>query len=96
MTSFCSFYSMAPHFNRLLRLIANELALKARDIIGSDPLIDLNQACFNIRFALRVCSAFRGHYLDRKDLAEKVLVERREQLKQIQRETIHGAYSKDR
>ena len=91
-----SFYSLAPHFYRLLRLIANELARKARDIVGTDPLINLNQACVNIRLALRICSAFRGHYLDRKDSAEKVLIQNREQLKKIQQESIHGAYSKDR
>lgn len=59
-------------------------------IVGDDPLISPIEACANIRLALRVCSAFRGYYLDRKDLAEKVLMQHREQLNQLQQESIHG------
>ena len=91
-----SLYAQSTHFSRLLRLISNKLALKARDIVGVDPLETPIQSCVCIRQALRVCSAFRGYYLDRRDVAEKVMAQNRERLIQLQQESIHGSQSKER
>lgn len=91
-----SLYAQSTHFSRLLRLISNKLALKARDIVGVDPLETPMQSCVCIRQALRVCSAFRGYYLDRRDVAEKVMAQNRERLIQLQQESIHGSQSKER
>ena len=93
---FYRLYALAPHFHRLLCLISNELALKARDIIGDNPLSDPAQACVNIRLALRVCSGFRGYYLDRKEWAEGILAHHKEQIKQLQQESLHNIESTDR
>ena len=42
----------------------------------------------NIRLALRMCSAFRGYYLDRKELVEGMLMKYKEQQYQQQQEGI--------
>lgn len=68
----CRVYSMQRHFHRLLRLVANEVASKARDIVGEDPLEDPDGAVANLRLALRVCASFRGCYLDQKEKASTV------------------------
>ena len=34
----CRFYSSGTHFHRMLHLLANEVMLKAKDIVGEDIL----------------------------------------------------------
>jgi dynein heavy chain len=92
---YSGFYSVASNFHRLLRLISNELAEHVRQIIGPNPLICLDEACVNIKLALRVGSAFRGHYLDKKDSVEKMLVQQKEQPNKIQQESVCLAPSKE-
>lgn len=82
----CRFYGISAHFHRLLRLLSNELSLKARDIIGHDILNDPGTACTGIRLALRVCSAFRGHYLDRKESCEEERNKCKEKQQKYQRQ----------
>ena len=89
-------YAQSVHFSRLLRLISNKLALKAKDIVGVDPLENPIESCVCIRQALRICSAFRGYYLDRRDVAEKVIGQNKDRLNQIQQESIHQTHSKER
>uniref|UniRef100_A0A1X7UKN4 Uncharacterized protein n=1 Tax=Amphimedon queenslandica TaxID=400682 RepID=A0A1X7UKN4_AMPQE len=88
-------YAQSAHFSRLLRLISNKLALKAKDIVGVDPLENPIESCVCIRQALRICSAFRGYYLDRRDVAERVIGQNKDRLNQIQQESIHQTRSKE-
>ena len=63
-------YSASVHFDRLLRLLSNDIMQKAKDIIGGDLLEDPEQSLADIKLALRVCAAFRGCYLDFREKAE--------------------------
>lgn len=58
-TTYCRFYSMAPHFHRLLWLVVNQVAEKACCVVGKEPLTHPYIALTNIRQALRLCAAFR-------------------------------------
>lgn len=58
--------------------MSNEVSNKARGIVGQDVLNDPVKALTNLRFALRVCASFRGCYLDKKELAENLLMKNQE------------------
>ena len=75
-------YSSQCHFHRILCLISNEVASKAQDLVGDDPLVDPDDAVINLRLALRVCASFRGCYLDHKEKASAVVNQHNELIKQ--------------
>ena len=69
---FSSVYSMRGHFYRVLRLLSNDVMLKAKDTIGDEVLEDPEDSLANIKLALRVCAEFRGCYLDFREKAEAI------------------------
>ena len=69
---FCSVYSFKVHFYRLLRLLSNDIMLKAKETIGEEVLRDPEQSLTNIKLALRVCAEFRGCYLDFREKSETI------------------------
>lgn len=74
-------YSHQNHFQRLLRLLSNDIMQKAKSIIGNSVLEEPEESLPSLKLALRVCAAFRGCYLDFREQAmafTKKLKEERE------------------
>ena len=69
---FSRVYSIRGHFYRIIRLLSNDVMLKAKDIIGEDVLEDPERSLANIKLALRVCAEFRGCYLDFREKSEAI------------------------
>ena len=42
------FYSVSSSLHRLLRLLATEVTVKAKEIVGSDPLISPGEVCMGV------------------------------------------------
>lgn len=74
-----SVYSMRGHFYRVLRLLSNDVMLKAKDTIGEEVLEDPERSLTNIKLALRVCAEFRGCYLDFREKSEAIAKKHKEE-----------------
>ena len=48
------FYSVSSSLHRLLRLFATEVTTKAKEIVGSDPLISPGEVCVKVCMGVKV------------------------------------------
>ncbi|XP_066025345.1 uncharacterized protein [Pocillopora verrucosa] len=65
------YYHDHRNFTRLLTMLSNEVVARARQLVGEHVLENLLASYTNLKDALRVCAAFRGCYLDKKDRADE-------------------------
>lgn len=65
------YYHDNRNFTRLLTMLSNEVVNRARKLVGEHVLENLLASYTSLKDALRVCAAFRGCYLDKKDKADE-------------------------
>ncbi|XP_020627063.1 dynein beta chain, flagellar outer arm-like isoform X2 [Orbicella faveolata] len=65
------YYHDNRNFTRLLTMLSNEVVARARQLVGEHVLENLLASYTSLKDALRVCAAFRGCYLDKKDRADE-------------------------
>lgn len=87
---------MRGHFYRLLRLLSNDIMLKAKDTIGDEVLEDPERSLTNIKLALRVCAEFRGCYLDFREKSEAIAKKWKEENSSHLRASDEGSFKDSR
>ncbi|XP_033103095.1 dynein heavy chain 9, axonemal-like [Anneissia japonica] len=70
------YYHVPSNFHNLLRLVSNEVVARAENLVGNHILKNTLESYAGLKDALRVSAAFRGTYLDMKDRADEVNMER--------------------
>ncbi|XP_071959570.1 uncharacterized protein [Antedon mediterranea] len=70
------YYHNPSNFHNLLRLVSNEVVARAENLVGDHILKNTLESYAGLKDALRVSAAFRGTYLDMKDRADEVNMER--------------------
>ncbi|EDO43528.1 predicted protein [Nematostella vectensis] len=68
--AYSRYYHEPKNFLRMLTMLSNEVVARARHLVGENVLDNLLESYASLKDALRVCAAFRGCYLDKKDKAD--------------------------
>ncbi|XP_075240849.1 dynein beta chain, ciliary-like isoform X3 [Convolutriloba macropyga] len=66
MWEYSGHYHKKTFFHNLVSLVANQVTLKACSFVNSNLLEDTKMAFEDLKYALNLCGAFRGVYLDTK------------------------------
>ncbi|XP_075119220.1 uncharacterized protein LOC142194092 [Leptodactylus fuscus] len=73
------YYHQPKVFVNLLRLMANEVCGIARNLLGTN-ILGSPQAYSQLKEALKICSTFRGNYLDVKNEANELNMKKMEEI----------------
>lgn len=69
----CEWYRKAKRFQRLLRLVCNQIVTRSKLVITTSPTNNFPDGLEDeLRLVLRLCASFRGTYLDVRDKAQTV------------------------